>query len=349
MTSNTMKAAVWTDIGVIELRDVSIPKPKPGQALVKIHAAGVCVTDLHVYTGKLEYGKPPHIMGHEMAGEVIECPEHTHVKIGDRVAIETYVDCGVCEYCLRGERHLCVKAEEIGTFPHQGGYAQYIAVDVKNLVHIPDSVSYDEAAILESAACPAGALYRTKIPMGRTVLVYGTGAAGLAFIQVAKAMGAGEVIVVGRSDSKLAKAKYFGADTVINSSGLTGEALYKRITDQTKGKAQTVIEATGVPEMIMAAVFTCARDGNVILYGLPEKDMRLSFPVEQIILNQVHIHGVTGYPHVWSPLVKMVENKSVNLKDMVTHTMPLERIHEAFAMIDRRESSLIKTVLHPWE
>lgn len=346
-----MKAAVWTEIGVMEIREVDIPKPKPGQALIKVHAAGVCVTDYHVYTGKLAYGKPPHIMGHEIAGEVVECNgiSNPRIKVGTRVAIETYVDCGECEYCLRGERHLCVKGEEIGTAPHQGGYAQYICADIRNLVPLPDAVTYDEAGILEAVACPAGALYRIGVPMGSTVIVFGVGAAGLGFIQVARAMGAGKVIAVARDEQKLQRAKRFGATDTLNSAGIGNDELLRRLAIETEGKAHLSIEATGAPEMITTAVYAAGRAGHVVLYGLPESNAQMRFPVEQIVLNQLHVHGVTGYPPVWEPLVKMVESGAIDLKDMVTYSMPLDKIHEAFRLIEERDANLIKTVIHPWE
>jgi len=231
---------------------VEIPKINSREALIKVMAAGVCVTDLHVYSGKFRYGKPPHILGHEFSGEITEVGEAvTGWRAGDRVAAETSVGCGECAFCKTGNRHLCNKMEEIGTSPHNGAYAQYIKVPAENLFRLPPNVGFEESAILESAVCPVGALMRLGVRFGETVCVIGVGPAGISFIQGARAMGAGKIIAVGRHDARLARAVRFGADAAINS--LT-EDFAERMLEETGGAgADLVCEAAGGSQTIAAA------------------------------------------------------------------------------------------------
>lgn len=343
-----MKAAVWTDYGKMEIKEVPMPVISKNEVLLKVRAAGVCMTDLHVYTGQFAYGKPPHILGHEICAEVVELgAEVTGVSVGQRVLVETSIGCGVCEACRNGNRHLCANREEIGTAPHSGGYAQYIKAPAANLVVIPDSVTDEEAAIFESAVCPSGGLMRLGVKMGETVVVYGVGPAGLSFIQMAKALGAGKVIAVGRNKERLEKTLSFGADEIICN---LDESSKERILELTDGNgAGLVCDTTGAVEIIEEAVDVAANGGRVVLYGLPSENSSVQFPIKTIIMKQLEVHGVENNPFVWEPLLKMVSSGRVNLKNMVTHTLPLDRIEDAFKLLKDKKENPIKIVVYPWQ
>lgn len=342
-----MKAAVWTDYGKMEIQEVPQPVIKDNEVLLKVRAAGVCKTDLHVYTGQFAYGKPPHILGHEICGEVVEIGAAVKgIMLGQRVLVETSIGCGACDACKRGDRHLCVTREEIGTAPHTGGYAQYVKAPAQNVVPLLDAVTDEEAAIFESAVCPSGGLMRIGVPMGETVVVYGVGPAGLSFAQVAKALGAGKVIVVARNKQRLEKALHFGADAIVCSAE---ESVVERIAELTDGNgAGLVCDTTGAPCIIEEAMEVAAHGGRVILYGLPAETAELPFPVKTIIMKQLAVHGVENNPYVWKPLMHLVASGRVNLKDMVTHTFPLDRIQEAFALLENPKEDPIKIVVYPW-
>jgi L-iditol 2-dehydrogenase len=342
-----MLAAVWTDYGKIELQDVPVPEIADHEVLLKVRAAGVCTTDLEVYTGQFTYGKPPHILGHEIAGEVVRTGARADQwKPGDRVVVETSIGCGKCRRCQNGNRHLCGAMTEIGFTPHNGGYAQYVKAPGTNLFRIPDNVSYDEAGIIESVVCPMGALMRLGVGMGETVAVYGVGPAGIAFIQGAVAMGAGKIIAIGRNEDRLKRVRPFGADVLINSAK---EDVRIRISEETGGAgADLVCEAAGSEDTIAAAFNTVCRGGRIILYGIPPEERLIPMPVINIITNQIEVYGTVGNPHVWEPLLQLVSRGRVNLKDMVSGAMPLSRITEAFSMLNK-EDKPIKMVVHPWD
>ncbi len=338
-----MKAAMWKDINQIEVVEIDKPKPSFGQALIKIHAAGVCITDYHIISGGLKYIDPPHVMGHEISGEIVELGSESHFKVGDRVVVETSVGCGVCEFCIRGDRHLCANGTEIGFTPHQGGYAQYVLVPFTNLVSLPDEVSYEEAAILECVVCPIGGLYRLGVSMAETVAVFGVGPAGIAFIQGAKAMGAARVIAVARDDEKLERAKHFGADIVIN---LTKQNLKEELK---KYSIDTICEASGAKEMISLSFSAVKKGGRVLLYGIPDDRVKIEMPTLDLIVNQVNVYGICANPHVWQPLLSMIKEKKINLIDMVTHSYSLGDINEAFKVIEKKDPKLVKAIVKPWE
>lgn len=343
-----MKAAVWTDYGKIELREVEIPEITAQEVLIKVHAAGLCRTDLEVYTGQFQYGRPPHILGHEIAGEVVKTgAEVQGWKVGDRVVVETSIGCGHCSYCLSGQRHLCESMTEIGFTPNPGGYAQYVKAPAHNLFRIPDNVSYEEAGILESVVCPVGGLMRLGVGFGETVAVYGVGPAGIAFIQGAKAMGAGKVIAIARNPKYLERVKQFGADELICTRE---ENAADRIKELTNGKgADLACEATGNVGIMKECFQVVRRGGRILYYGLPSESDVFEFPTKALITDQISVFGVAGNPFVWEPLLQLVSNGSINLKDMVTCCLPLSQIETAFQMLEDKENKPIKIVLHPWD
>lgn len=343
-----MKAAVWTDYGKIEIQEIPMPAINKTEVLIKVLAAGVCKTDLHVYSGKFLYGKPPHVLGHEICGEIAEIgSEVKNLKVGQRVLVETSVGCGVCAACRRGERHLCVDRLEIGTAPYSGGYAQYTKAPAENVIPLLDGISNQAAAIFESAVCPSGGLMRLGIKMGETVVVYGVGPAGLSFMQTAKALGAGKVVAVGRNKSRLEKALNFGADVIICTTEENAVEKIFNLTNQ--NGADTVCDTTGAASIIEETVKVASNGGRVILYGLPEETADIRFPVKTIVMKQLQLHGVENNPHVWEPLMNLVADGRINLDGMVTHTFPLEEIEKAFALLEKTTEDPIKIVVYPWE
>jgi L-iditol 2-dehydrogenase len=343
-----VRAAVWIDYNKIEVREVADPQITEHEVLVKVMAAGLCATDIEVYTGAFIYGKPPHILGHEIAGEVTAVGAAVrNWRPGDRVVIETSVGCGQCGPCRNGQRHLCYHMTEIGYTPHNGGFAQYVKAPAENLFRIPDNIGWDEAGIVESIVCPVGALMRLGVRFGETVLVYGVGPAGIAFIQGARAMGAGKIIAVARSQDRLERAGRFGAAVLINSAA---EELKARVLEETGGiGAGLVCEAAGSAETIAASFDTVCRGGRIILYGIPSQREAVSMPVIDIITRQLEVYGTVGNVNVWEPLLKLVSNGRINLKNMVSHVLPLIKIQEGYAMMRNPAVKPIKVVVHPWD
>ena len=156
-----MKAWIWKGVNDLEL-DGHYPDPqaKPGWVVLKVLSAGVCSTDVAIVTGQLDAGRPPAVLGHEICGEVVDVGDGvTAIRKGERVVVETFMACGWCLKCRSGNKHLCREAGEIGFPPHNGGYAEYVAVPQGCMRRVPDVMTDDEGAILEAAICPFGRLY----------------------------------------------------------------------------------------------------------------------------------------------------------------------------------------------
>lgn len=338
-----MKAAVWTDYNKIEIKDVPKPVPKEGEVLVQVKAAGVCATDVHIIIGAFKHATPPHILGHEICGVIAECGERTSAKIWERVIINTVISCGKCEWCKSGRNEMCPNGSEIGFNPHNGGYAEYVVVPEYALVRIPDNISYKEGAIIESVVCPSGSILRFGIEMGSTVFIQGAGPAGIAYLQLAKSCGAAKVIVSARGSERIEYAKKFGADIVIDAQN---EDVYKRVMEETNGiGARYSIDAAGSVSSVEMAVRACANGGDIFFYGIPGEDKKINFPVTEIVLRHLNLHGVCGNYLAWEPLVNLIASGQVNVRDMVTHEYSLEELPKAVEQIKNTDRSLIKAVI----
>ncbi|MBQ2931563.1 MAG: alcohol dehydrogenase catalytic domain-containing protein [Clostridia bacterium] len=340
-----MKAAVWTGVDKIEIQDIPIPEIGEEQALIKVKAAGVCATDYHIISGKLKIGDPPNVQGHEICG-VVEKINTTRddIKVGMRCVIATSIGCGHCAHCRAGNQYLCAESAEIGYNPHHGGYAEYVKVPVSAIVPIPDSVSDSAGSILESIVCPTESLMRLGVPLAGSVFITGAGPAALAFIMIAKLMGAGKIISLVRGEYKAALVKRFGADETIDATA--SEDFCAEVLAMTGGEgADVVIEATGAGGIIEKMPYCSKKGGKVILYGIPGDDEVVNFPIKKLITEEIAIYGAVGNTKAWYPLVDLIAKKQLDLEKMVTHRFKLEEIDKAFDLYRNREKGLIKAII----
>lgn len=340
-----MKAIVWDCDGQLKL-DENYPYPVclDDWVVIKVVSAGVCSTDLAVING--EFGPPPLIPGHEIAGIIDKVGSKVKsAKLGDRVVVETAVACGHCRECESGNKHLCSQCREIGFPPHNGGYAEYVAVPENCLKFIPDNVSFDEAGIIEAALCPFGIIYRYGMKPSSTVLIQGNGVAGLSFLQTAKCFSASKIIVSVLRDSAIDIAKRFGADVVIN---VNNEDLMERVMQETDGYGVDVsIDSTGSASAIANAVKVTRSGGQVILYGIPSENAQMPlFPVREIVLRQLSVVGGNCNQLAWEPLLSLVANGQFNVRDMITSVFSLEEVNSALELAKNRPDGFIKSVIH---
>lgn len=344
-----MQAAYFESINQISLRTVPVPTPKPGEALVKIMAAGLCITDIHVLQGHFHHADPPYVMGHEISGVVVELakeqPWPSQVSVGDRVAVETMIACGRCPQCIAGFKNLCEYGGDIGEPPHQGGYCEYISLPVGCLQPIPPNMSFEEAAIFESFVCPVGGLQRLHVEIGDVVLVQGLGPAGIGFVQAAKVMGAGLIIASDPNEKRRNFAAQSGAHICIDPSTQNLKELVMQST-QNKG-ADICCEASGVEDCLQLSIDLCCKNGKAIFYGIPKDDHQARFDVTQIIIKQLNIHGTSGVPWAWHRSLQLYGAGKFNIKDLVTHRFALQDINEAITTLLSPQADAVKVVLLP--
>lgn len=338
-----MKAAVWTGLDKIEVKEMPIPVISDGEALIKVRCAGVCVTDYHVISGKIKIGQPPNVQGHEICGEIVDVRGDTTLKIGQRCVVATSIGCGECEECKANKAYLCNNSSEIGYYPHNGGYAEYVKVPISCVVPIPDQVSDLAGAILECVVCPTEALMNVGVPT-ESVFVLGAGPAALAYISLAKIWGVKKIIALVRREENAIRVKKFGATHVINSREYPD--VEKRLLEINDGKkAEMVIESTGSRDIAELAIDLVKKGGKVIVYGICDESEPMRVNVKKIVTEEISIYGVVGNTKAWYPLVELIKEGKLDLEPMVTHKFTLDQIDKAFDLYRNHDKDLIKAVI----
>ncbi|MDD3842898.1 MAG: L-threonine 3-dehydrogenase [Candidatus Izemoplasmatales bacterium] len=316
------------------------------EVLVKIMRASFCGTDSHIY----EYNawaqkrlKLPLTVGHEFSGEIIKIGSKvTKVKIGDIVSAETHIVCGTCEFCLRGEGHVCENTKIIGV-DIDGCFARYLKMPEQNCF----VNSKDINPLFLSVQEPLGNAVHTiaHFPVkGKTVAIVGCGPIGLMGADVAKAMGATKVIAIEVNDYRRNLAAKIGIDVVINP---LKEDVVKRVLEETGGKGVDVVgEFSGNKGAIELLFKYVKLGGCVAMLGLPSKNIELDFS-NDIIFRGISIYGVVGRRifETWYQVKALVESGKLHLGDIITHVMPLKDINKAGEIMESGNSG--KIVLIP--
>ncbi len=324
------------------IEEVPKPVPGPGEALVKIAAAGICHTELHFIDGILNLGVWPITLGHEIAGVVEEVgPGVTSVKPGDRVVVYYYVGCGRCKFCLRGEENLCESPRAEYGFITDGGFAEYVKVPERNLVKLPDNIPFEQAAPIGCSVTTAiHATKRASPGVGDYVVVYGVGAVGFALIQYNKLVGA-EVIAVGRSPAKLKIAKELGADYVVNARE---EDVVKRVMGITGGRgADVVYELVGTAETMENSLKMLAKRGRLVFIGYWRDKLEVN-PLDLVVKEAVITASVGNTLEELVEAVRLVAEGKI--KVVVDSVIGLEDINKGIEKL-RRGEAIGRIVVNP--
>jgi propanol-preferring alcohol dehydrogenase len=262
--TGTMRALVVARYGGRpELAERPVPRPGPGEVLVRVRASGLCGTDLHLCSGRMPLGELPRILGHESAGDVAAVGEGaTGWAVGDRVVLAIDVVCGRCRHCSEGQTQRCTTMQRIG-FERDGGHAEYVAVPAANLIRLPDALPYEAAAILPDAvACMYHSLIcRGRVRAGQTVLILGAGGLGIHGVQVARLAGA-TVIATSRRGDRLRLAELHGAVPV---NPLT-QVLAEVVIERTRGEGvDVVVDNVGTRESVREGLSLLCPGGRLLV------------------------------------------------------------------------------------
>jgi propanol-preferring alcohol dehydrogenase len=301
------------------------PQPAPGEAVMKVRAAGVGLTLVTMRTG-IFGGTAPRIMGHELGGDIIAVGDGVeNVKIGQRCAVYFYLNCGHCRWCRNGRETLCENHGGYVGVHRDGGYAEFVSLPSENFLPIPDNLDYEGAAIAADAVNTSWHCMRERAqinPHDDVMLVGAGGGVGIHGVQVAKVFGA-RVIAVDISEEKLELASKWGADEVVNFRAiedLAAEA--KRLTD---GKGvDAAIDFVGKPETFQACIDGLAVGGRAVVIGAQPGDVKVN-PVNLVITEQI----VTGSRH--STRAELIETMNIMARGLVTPVVG-KRLH--FTMVE---------------
>lgn len=338
----TYPMALITEPGKIEFFERELPGLEDGEVLIKVKAAAICGSDLHIYKGAHPSVSLPVTVGHELAGEIIEIGDKvTRVKLGDRVTVEPVAVCGVCHFCRRGVYHLC---EQI-SFQYrrgQGGFTtRFIAHE--NWVHVlPEGLSYEEGALMEPLSVAVHAVKKSGLTMGQRAAIFGDGPIGLLILMLANLAGAEKVFLVGARPSRLEVGHQLGADKAINNFE---EDAVNLIFDQTSGRGvERSFEAVGIETTLVQSLQVLKKGGLATLVGLFEQP-EVKIPANLFVQREISLTGSQGYSWDFQTALELVAQKRVNISRLITHVLPLSSLEEGFDVFADSEGEAIKVVL----
>jgi L-iditol 2-dehydrogenase len=350
-----VRAIVVAAANRFEVRDdVARPTPGDGEVLLRVRATTICGTDEKIFAGLFPGTKFPHIPGHEFAGEVAELgPGVDEVGPGDRVGVEVHVGCGRCPRCLEGLYQLCLnygrpeKGHAHIGFTVPGGLAEYVRVSVKALHRLPDALGWDEGAFTDNIGIALHGVERGQLRAGERVVIIGAGAFGGLAAQVARALGAARVILVGTRLGRVQRLQAM-ADAVVVGHG--DDAVQQtRLALGGDGGADLVVEFAGSPEAARQAIQLARRGGRVVLAGSTGPGRELSgVDLSTIVRGHLDIYGALANPRGISRRgLELIARGAVDVKPLITHHFALDQFPQAWATFVERRDGAIRVMLHP--
>ena len=336
-----MKSLRLHAVGDLRLHDEPIPEPDYDEVLIRVKAVGICASDLHwVEDGTTgdDAITTPFVLGHEFGGVV----ETGDLK-GTRVAVDPTVPCDCCEFCLRGDPNLCPDHYFAGQAPRDGALREYMTWPMKSIIPIPNSISDEDAAVLEPLGVAIHTVDLGKIKPGMIVGVYGCGPIGLLTIQMAQAAGASEIIATDVLPHRLEAAKKMGAHQTFLASPDGSERMPILAATHKMG-VDVAFEVAGENAAVETAVETVKPGGRVVLCGIPSNNQTF-FKASTARRKGLTFKMVRRMKHTYPRAIKLVENGQVDVRAVVSHRFPLEKALEAFGVAQRREG--LKVIINP--
>jgi threonine dehydrogenase-like Zn-dependent dehydrogenase len=353
-----MQALVCYGAYDYRLETVPVPSPGPAEVLVKVSDCGICASDIKCFTGApLFWGdahRPPYvdgpvIPGHEFTGVVValgEGAQEKHgVQLGERVVAEQIVPCERCRYCRTGYYWLCTAAHIFGfkKVVH-GGMAEYLKFPAQSRVYkVPDHLSQKHAAMIEPLACALHAVERGEIKLGDVVVQVGCGTLGLCMIAAERLKNPGLLIAIDLIDSRLALAKQFGADLILNPNR---DDVIQVVRDLTEGYGcDVLIEATGNAEVVTPCLHMLRKAGTMVEFSV----MRELSTTDWTIIGdgkELNIHGAHLAPYTFPTAIDYLSRGLIRIEPIITHTFPLPDFVKGFQAVEHPSDS-IKVLIQP--
>jgi len=340
-----MQAARYYGAQDIRLEEMPMPEPGPGEVIMRVRASGICGSDvMHWYRA----GRGPVVLGHEVAGEVSAVGAGVdNYKPGDRIAAAHHVPCNTCHYCLNGHHTVCDTLRSTNFYP--GGFAGFIrlpAINVdRGIFLLPDEMSFDEATFIEPLACVYRGQRIAGARLGQSVLVIGSGIAGLLHVQLAKALGASFVAATDINKYRLKAAADLGADKTIHAV----EDVPELFRQGNNGRpADLVILTSGAEGAINQAFRSIDRGGTILFFAPAAKGATIPLPVNDLFWrNEITLtssYAANYQEHVIA--MELIRQKRVNVNAMITHRLPLAETARGFQLVEQAGDSL-KVIIEP--
>lgn len=352
--SNTMKAAVWYCAKDLRVESVEIPTLQdPHQVKVKVAACGICGSDLHEYSAgpifipveaphPLSQQRAPIIMGHEFAGQVVEVGKRvTRVKPGDRVAIEPILSPNKDGRYLMERYNLTPLLGFHGLSGGGGGFSEYTVVG-EHMVHpLPDSLSYEQGALIEPAAVGLHAVRQSSLKAGDNAVVFGAGPIGQMIIEALKAAGAARIVAVEPSPERRRKAGELGAQGVDPQE----QDPVEQVQALTQGGADFAFEVTGIPAVLDQAINATHAGGETVIVSIWETEA--AFQPNDLVIKERTMKGIIAYRHIYPAVISLMERGYFRAEDLVTARIALDDVVDQGFEVLLNDKSHIKIVVQP--
>jgi len=339
-----MRVATYYNNSDIRINEIPVPEIGAGELLVKVHASGICGSDVMEWYRKK---KAPLVLGHEISGEVVKTgPEVKKYKTGDRVFVSHHIPCNTCRYCLSGHHTACETLHTTNFYP--GGFSEYLRVPELNVDRgvfvLPKEMDYEEGTFVEPLGCVLRGQRVAGLKPGRNVLILGGGISGILHLLQAKASGAGRIFVTDINEYKLQTAKKFGADHVIDAK----EDIPSRVRKYNDGLlADLVIVCAGAMSAFEQALKSVERGGTILCFATTEPGKNLELPLNEFWRNEITLLPSYGAaPRDLLASIDIIRSKRVNVKEMITHRLGLNDIALGFKLVSEGKESL-KVVIEP--
>jgi len=335
-----MRAAVFYGIGDLRIEECPDPTPGPGQVLIEVAACGICGTDHHIFHGEFNT-HPPVIIGHEYSGTVLEIGEGVStLKVGDLVAIDPNIYCGLCRPCRRGLIHCCENLTALGV-DIDGGFAEKCVAPEDKCFLLPDGVPLIAGGMVEPLACCIHGIDRADIQTGDRVAVIGAGAIGLIHAQLARLSGAELVMVSDPLPERRKMARDMGFDCVIDP--LCTDPL--RVGGELEGGADVVIEAVGSKVTTAQAIEWAAPGGKVLWFGVTPPGDTVAVEPNLIFEKELTILGARINPYTHSRALALLAQGKVEVETLITQCIGLD---ELSGVLENGPQGEVKIVVEPW-
>ncbi len=350
MTKATMRAARFDRAGrQLTVQDVPVPEPGPGEVLVRVGAAGICASDLHMIDGimpdfPLEQVTP----GHEGAGTIERVgPAVPLWRPGQRVVLLAGRNCGICRHCVSGGTKACLNPLVMGQ-NYNGSWAEYVVIPFSVLAALPENIPFEQAALIPDAvATPyTGLIHRGRLGLGETVGLWGIGGLGVHAVQTARLAGAGLIIAVDPLDAACQRALELGADHALNPRKVDVRAEVMRLTG---GEGlDLAVDLAGVNTALAQAVLCLRRYGRAVIIGMSLEPVQLTEPSVMLGVMNHEVLGHDGYePRDITGLVRLVASGRLDLSRSVSHVVLLEDVAQGVDRLRTKEGNPVRIVVKP--
>lgn len=343
-----MKALVLKEYHQLSYEDVPEPHYGPDDLLVQVKACAICGSDVHGLDGSTGRRQPPIIMGHEASGVVAAVGERVQgFAPGDRITFDSTIYCGRCHFCRQGRINLCDNRRVLGVscddYRQNGALAEFVAVPSHIAYHLPEGVSFEQAALVEPVSIAVHAVSLAPLNLGDTAVVVGVGTIGLLIIQILRTAGCGQIIALDIDHGKFDLARRFGAAVCWDPRE---EDLLHRIRSVTKGRgADLAFDAVGLSFTVGQAAGLLRKGGALVLVGnlSPQADL----PLQSVVTREIALYGSCASSGEYPICLELIQQGKVDVNSLISATAPLRDGAEWFQRLYNKEPGLLKVVLKP--